>query len=82
MSKHEQHWFESLGYGAGPPTAWQDWALYAAYGLTSVAGVLLVADRSSIGVLAIAACAIVLFLAGGVRRIRAGWRRFGSGENE
>ena len=74
MPKDEKYWFESLGYGSEPIRAWRTWGLIAAYALTNVAAILLVAERSPIGLVAIFVSVTILFLALGVRRLRGGWR--------
>ncbi len=82
MSKDEKYWFESLGYGSEPIRAWRTWGLIAAYTLTNVAAILLVAERSPIGLVAIIVSVTILFLALGLRRRPGEWRPPTSGEIE
>ena len=82
MSKDEKYWFESLGYASEPIRAWRTWGLIAAYTLTNVAAILLVAERSPIGLVAIFVSVTILFLALGVCRLRGGWRPPTSGDIE
>ena len=69
-------WFAAkrYGYGAGLPTAWQGWAISAAYSLAVVGSAWFVLPLSVVAFVAIALGATAALLAVCAQKTRGGWR--------
>jgi hypothetical protein len=77
------YWFapKRHGYGAGLPLTWQAWVLCLVYGAVVTLAAWLLAERTVLGLLAIAIVATGAVLVVCANKTRGGWRwRWGGKE--
>ena len=79
MSKDKTYWFSEkvIGYGSGPPIAWQGWALLGGYLAIMALSVGLIEWDSEVGMpvgIAIMVPTTIAFMAVLRAKTRGGWR--------